>query len=176
DAPELVLGRRVGADGRTRAYLAGRTVAVGELRAIGGALLAFYGQHEHRKLTLAAAQLEILDGLCGPEHAAALSACAHEHEAVRRAEERLQELRGLAGLAGRPRALLIESEDLAGELRDYGDRAAGLALEGVPAELTGEGGSLEALEERIAALERLARKHGGSVGAVLEYAQRARAR
>ena len=28
-------------------------------------LLAFYGQHEHRKLTLASAQLEILDAFCG---------------------------------------------------------------------------------------------------------------
>ena len=71
DAEELVLARRVGADGRTRAYLNGRTVAVADLRRIGEALLSFYGQHEHRKLTLAAAQLEILDGFCGPAQAAA---------------------------------------------------------------------------------------------------------
>ncbi len=32
---------------------------------------SFYGQHEHRKLTLAAAQLQILDGLCGPDQRAA---------------------------------------------------------------------------------------------------------
>ena len=32
--------------------------------------------------------------------------------------------------------------------------------------------SLEALEARLAAVERLVRKHGGSVGAVLEYASR----
>src|ERR1019366_6191968 len=57
DASEIVLARRVGADGRTRAYLNGRTVAVGDLRDIGATLLAFYGQHDHRKLTLSAAQL-----------------------------------------------------------------------------------------------------------------------
>ena len=57
DAQELMLARRVGADGRTRAYLDGRAAAVAELRDLGGALLAFYGQHEHRKLTLSAAQL-----------------------------------------------------------------------------------------------------------------------
>ncbi len=75
DAEEVVLARRVGADGRTRAYLNGRTVAVGDLRVIGEALLSFYGQHEHRKLTLAAAQLEILDGFCGPAQAARRAAC-----------------------------------------------------------------------------------------------------
>src|SRR5580693_4728228 len=59
DAHELVLARRVGSDGRTRAYLNGRSATVGELRDVGAALLAFYGQHEHRKLTLSGAQLEI---------------------------------------------------------------------------------------------------------------------
>jgi DNA repair protein RecN (Recombination protein N) len=32
DASELVLARRVGVDGRTRAYLGGRSIGVGELR------------------------------------------------------------------------------------------------------------------------------------------------
>src|SRR3984957_19152896 len=36
DAEELVLARRVSADGRTRAYLGGRSAGVGELREIGG--------------------------------------------------------------------------------------------------------------------------------------------
>ena len=63
DAEEVVLARRVGADGRTRAYVNGRSAAVGDLRALGELLVAFYGQHEHRKLTLSAAQLQILDGL-----------------------------------------------------------------------------------------------------------------
>jgi DNA repair protein RecN (Recombination protein N) len=67
DAEDLVLARRVGADGRTRAYLGGRSATVGDLREAGEALLAFYGQHEHRRLTLASAQLEILDAFCGAE-------------------------------------------------------------------------------------------------------------
>src|SRR5271165_5335213 len=77
DAGELVLARRVGSDGRTRAYLNGRSAAVGELRDLAGSLVSFYGQHEHRKLTLAAAQLQILDGLCGPEQALRLRNAAH---------------------------------------------------------------------------------------------------
>src|SRR3954465_3477263 len=67
DADELVLARRVSAEGRTRAYLGGRAATAADLRDAGGALLSFYGQHEHRKLMLASAQLEILDGFAGPE-------------------------------------------------------------------------------------------------------------
>src|SRR4051812_17270857 len=69
DAEELVLARRVSAEGRTRAYLNGRSLGVGELRDLAGGLISFYGQHEHRKLTLASAQLDVLDGFCGPEQA-----------------------------------------------------------------------------------------------------------
>jgi DNA repair protein RecN (Recombination protein N) len=271
DAEELTLARRVGTDGRTRAYLGGRSASVGELRDVGAALLAFYGQHEHRKLTLSGAQLEILDGHCDGEHAARLRACAHAFARTRLLEERLQELRelssqrereldllayelaeidalapdereheqllaarerlrrldalctaagagaealspesgeangavqlaataagGLDALAGvdpsldalaeRMRALVIESGDLAGELRAYCERAGADALDGVlcgrsvdggvPGE-SGSGSSLDALERRLDAIERLARKHGGSVRAVLEFAVGARAR
>jgi DNA repair protein RecN (Recombination protein N) len=250
DAEEIVLARRVGEDGRTRAYLNGRTVTVGELRDLGGRLLSFYGQHEHRKLTLATAQLEILDELCGPEQAPRLRACARtyaetrrltseledteelaaarereldllehelreidaasleelEHDELLATRERLRRLDGLRSAAGagvealvpdapetpgavqlvaaaatsldalvgvdprldslaeRLRALVIEAQDLAGELSGYGE------------EISGEEVSLDAVEERLAAIERLARKHGGTVDAVLEYATRARAR
>ncbi|HEX7610079.1 MAG TPA: DNA repair protein RecN [Solirubrobacteraceae bacterium] len=266
DAQEVVLARRVGADGRTRAYLGGRSASVGDLRDVGGSLLAFYGQHEHRKLTLAAAQLQVLDGACGEEHAEHLRACAVAFARTRALEERLGELQELAaqrereldlleyelgeidalapderereqllaarerlrrldalraaaaagvdalepessgrseqsgagaaqvlaaaagqleGLAGvdpaldalaeRMRALIIESQDLAGELRDYGERAGVDGLESLQAE--GDGAiTLDALEVRLEALERLMRKHGGSIAAVLEFAAGARAR
>src|SRR4051812_2764431 len=69
DDEELVLARRVTAEGRTRAYVGGRSATAADLRDIGGALLSFYGQHESRKLMLASAQLEILDGFCGAAQA-----------------------------------------------------------------------------------------------------------
>src|SRR5207247_5839749 len=50
DAEEVVLARRVSAEGRTRAYINGRSASAGDLCDLGGDLLAFYGQHEHRKL------------------------------------------------------------------------------------------------------------------------------
>jgi DNA repair protein RecN (Recombination protein N) len=68
-AEELVLARRVWPDGRTRAYVCGRSATVGDLRELGGRLLSFYGQHEHRKLMLATAQLDVLDAFCGSEQA-----------------------------------------------------------------------------------------------------------
>jgi len=273
DAHELVLARRVSADGRTRAYLGGRSATVGELRDVGAALLSFYGQHEHRKLTLAGAQLDILDGLCAGEHSALLHGCAQAFAHTRQLEQRLLELRELAGgrereldllayelaeidaiapderehelllaarerlrsldalrsaagagadalapdasasgglgeslgaaqlaaaaaarmdalagvdpaldaLAERMRALVIESQDLAAELRDYCERAGTLGLASSPEreDAPGQRGadvSLDALEERLSAIERLTRKHGGSVQAVLEYAAQARAR
>jgi DNA repair protein RecN (Recombination protein N) len=263
DAEELVLARRVGADGRTRAYLNGRTASVSALRDIASALLSFYGQHEHRKLTLAGAQLQILDGLCGEPHEQSLRACAEAFARTRELERRMEELRelssqrereldlleyelgeidaiapevqeheqllavrerlrrldalcaaaggaaealapeaaeisagtqalagalgGLDAVAGvdptldrlgeRVRGLIIESQELAGELRDYTERAASLALEGA-GDRHGDGVevSLDGIEERLAGIERLARKHGGSIQAVLDFAAGARAR
>jgi DNA repair protein RecN (Recombination protein N) len=91
----------------------------------------------------------------------------------------------LDALTERMRAVIIESHDLAGELREYCEQAGTYGLDedagaqdsqdARPSHL-GPGASLDALEERLAAVERLARKHGGSITAVLEYALRARAR
>jgi len=263
DDAELVLARRVGADGRTRAYLNGRSATVADVREIAVPLLAFYGQHEHRKLTLATAQLEILDGLCGSGHAERLHACAEAFARVRKIERDLAELaelsaqrereldllefelgeidalapregeheqllalrerlrhrdalqaaagraaealapdadgdagtvRALAAavaeldvvagldpalddLAERVRGVALESEDLARELRGHVERAGAPEQDVALAAFADRGEvSLDAVEERMSALERLMRKHGASVAAVLEFAEDARAR
>jgi DNA repair protein RecN (Recombination protein N) len=106
DAGELVLARRVGVDGRTRAYLGGRSIPVGELRELAAAVLSFYGQHEHRRLMLAAAQLEILDGSCGPEQGLRRAACAAAWAALRDARAELERLAELAGARERQLDLL----------------------------------------------------------------------
>jgi DNA repair protein RecN (Recombination protein N) len=252
DAEDLVLARRVSAEGRTRAYLGGRSATVTDLRDIGSELIAFYGQHEHRRLMLASAQLEILDGFCGAEHLARRAAVAALWGRTRELDASLVELReragardreldllefelgeieaaapdeaeevallaardrlrhvealraaalgaaeaaapeadadggvgvvallaaggaGLDGVAGvdgtldglaeRWRTLAYEADDLAGELRRYVD-----GLEAEP-------GALDATEDRLAVLERLKRKHGGTIAAVLGHAERCRAR
>jgi len=246
DAEEIVLARRVSAEGRTRAYLGGRSATAADLRDVGGRLVSFYGQHEHRKLTLAAAQLEILDGFCGPDQAErrtrlavaygrgralegelealraragardreldllewelgeieAAAPSVEEDAALAGERERLRHLEGLRGAAGRAvealvgdegigasatlagassalesmggvdptldalaarvGALWVEADDVAGELRRYGED-----IEGSP-------GRLEEVEERLAQLDRLKRKHGGTIAAVLAHAEQCR--
>ena len=63
----------------------------------------------------------------------------------------------LDAIAERVRAVTVELDDAASALRSY--------LEGVEA----EPGRLETVEERLHALDRLKRKHGGSVEAVLAH-------
>ncbi len=90
---EVVLGRRVSASGRTAAFVAGRAASAADLKLLGGRLLAFYGQHEHRKLTIASAQVEILDGFAGPEHLALRERYRDSHREALRLEAELAELR-----------------------------------------------------------------------------------
>jgi DNA repair protein RecN (Recombination protein N) len=129
DAEEIVLARRVWPDGRTRAYVCGRSATVGDLRDLGSRLVAFYGQHEHRKLMLGAAQLDILDAHCGAEQLARRAEVARAYEEVRRLQARTDELRELAGARER------ELDLLAFELREIDaaapseEEAAALALE-----------------------------------------------
>jgi DNA repair protein RecN (Recombination protein N) len=249
DATEVVLARRVGADGRTRAYLGSRAASVGDLRAVGERLLAFYGQHEHRKLALASSQLEVLDGFCGPAQRDRRERCARAHAEARALRGRLAELGELAGARERELDLLEfelreieeadpgaeEGDELAAErerlrhlealraaalgaaealapesggpgagfLLAEADRGAG-SVEGVDPQLdalferlrglrfdaddlAGElrryeegveapAGRLEEVEERLALLARLERKHGGSLAAVLAHAERCRLR
>ena len=62
---EVVLARRVSPEGRTRAYVQGRSATAADLRELGGRLVAFFGQHEHRRLTVASVQLDLQPLLLG---------------------------------------------------------------------------------------------------------------
>ena len=244
---EIVLARRVSAEGRSRAFVQGRSATAADLQALGGRLVAFFGQHEHRRLTLASAQLDLLDGFCGREQLELRASLAAAHGRMRELERALAELReragtrdrdldllafeieeieeldpseeekeslvaersrlrqldgllaaagagaeaiapsgdepgvaallagseslaqGVAGadreldaLAERLAALRLEAEDLGAELRRYAD-----SLEAEP-------GRLDVVEERLELYDRLERKHGGSVAAVLAHAERCR--
>jgi DNA repair protein RecN (Recombination protein N) len=245
---EIVLARRISAEGRTRAYVQGRSATAGDLRELGGRLVSFFGQHEHRKLTVASAQLDLLDGFCGDGHLALRGRVGEAHGRVRGLRAELDELRGRAGtrdrdldllrfelaeieevgptveeedaltaerarlrevdglraaaaggaealapadgdggaaqllaaaerladavdgadpeldaLAERLRGLRLEAEDLGGELRRY--------LDGIDADPQ----RLEHVEARLSEYDRLTRKHGGTVEAVLAHAERCRA-
>jgi DNA repair protein RecN (Recombination protein N) len=252
DAEEIVLARRVWPDGRTRAYVCGRAATQADLQELGGRLLSFYGQHEHRKLMLSTAQLELLDAYIGPDQQALRDGLRTAYERVRELEGRAAELCELAGardreldllsfelseieaaapteaeqaalgaerdrlrhqealvcaatvaahgltpeagvgatelladaagqlehvaaldprlraLAERLEALRYESEDVTAELRGYLAELDGGADAGA--------GRLEEVEERLALLARLERKHGGTIADVLAHADRCRAR
>ena len=103
---ELVLGRRVGADGRTRAFVQGRSASAADLRELGSRLVAFYGQHEHRKLVLGSAQLEALDAFCGPEHLRERRVFAAVRERAMALGRQLEEARLRAGTRDRDLDLL----------------------------------------------------------------------
>ncbi len=109
-AQEIVLARRVWPDGRTRAYVCGRAATVADLQELGGRLLAFYGQHEHRKLMLQTAQLDVLDAYCGSDALAARAELRVAHDRTREIEHGADELRVLAG--ARERELDLVSFEL----------------------------------------------------------------
>ncbi|MCP9486353.1 MAG: AAA family ATPase [Gaiellaceae bacterium MAG52_C11] len=67
DEAGLVLGRRVFADGRTRAYAWGRAIAREDLAAATERLLAMSGQFEQRRLAQPSYQLDVLDAYAGEE-------------------------------------------------------------------------------------------------------------
>ena len=69
DEPRLVVARRVGADGRARAYAWGRSVAREDLVAATERLLALSGQFAQRRLARPSHQLELLDAFVGPDQA-----------------------------------------------------------------------------------------------------------
>ena len=245
---EIVLARRVSAEGRSRAFVQGRSATAADLQALGGRMVAFFGQHEHRRLTLASAQLDLLDGFCGGDQLELRARVGAAHTQMRQLESALAELRERAGtrnrdldllafeieeieeldpseeekvslvaersrlrqldgllaaagagaeaitpsgdelgvaallagteslasavegadaeldaLAERVSALRLEAEDVGAELRRYADS------------LAAEPGRLDVVEERLELYDRLERKHGGSVVAVLAHAERCRA-
>jgi DNA repair protein RecN (Recombination protein N) len=170
-AEEIVLARRVWPDGRTRSYVCGRSATVADLRELGSALLSFYGQHEHRKLMLSTAQLEVLDAHCGVEHLALRERVGRAHSRVRELQARAEELRELAGARERELDLLafelgeIEaarpSEQEAAELAAERERlrhldtlrsAASAASEAVNPEADGRGAA-ELLAQAVGELQ-----------------------
>src|SRR5262249_51552294 len=244
---ELVLGRRVSSSGRTSAFVGGRSGSAPDLQLLGSRLLAFYGQHEHRKLTLAGAQLETLDGFAGEEHLERRRSYRAAHSEVVRIERELAEIReregmrerdldilryeleeietakpdsaeeaelapererlrhaealrgaasealagvgggdqegGAAELVGAAESALAGQEGVDKALDELGERTRGLSVElrELAAELRAyadgieaEPGRLEQVEERLDVLDRLKRKHGGSIESVLAHAERCR--
>src|SRR5665811_935641 len=127
-AEEIALGRRVSASGRTAAFLAGRAATAAALKLLGGRLLAFYGQHEHRKLTISSAQTEVLDGFVGAGHLALRERYREAHRECGRLAAELAELRERDGSRERDLDLyryeLSEIEEVAPDPADEAELSA----------------------------------------------------
>ena len=85
---ECVLRRVVGSDGRSRAYVNGRSVAIQSLRELGELLVDVHGQLEFQSLTRRGQQRRLLDeaGGLGAEVAAVGAAFRDWHELSRERE------------------------------------------------------------------------------------------
>ena len=67
DGNELILGRSVSQEGRSRAIVGGRTTPIGVLNEIGQQLVVVHGQSDQIRLRSATAQREALDRFAGVE-------------------------------------------------------------------------------------------------------------
>lgn len=94
---ELILGRRVSGSGRTTAFIAGRAASAGDLRLLTSRLIAFYGQHEHRRLTIASAQTAMVDAAGDRSHAGLVEDYRGCWRRFRGAEAELDALNGEEG-------------------------------------------------------------------------------
>jgi DNA repair protein RecN (Recombination protein N) len=174
DEPGLVLASRIFADGRTRAYAWGRSVAREDLAAAAERLIAMSGQFEQRRLARPAYQLDVLDAYCGEEQLARrrdarrgwreLAAARKRHDELTSGaaaeEARLRELAALVeateGLEpGGEDALRTERERLR-HVTELAEGAARAAEAIAPDEGQGAAALAAVAERSLAPLERLA--------------------
>jgi DNA repair protein RecN (Recombination protein N) len=174
DEEGIVLARRIGSEGRTRAYAWGRSAAREDVAALGERLLAMSGQFEQRRLAQPSYQLSVLDAFCGEEQLRRraqarivwreLAAARRRHEELTRgavaAEARLAELRALVedteGMeAGDEEALREERERLR-HLTELVEGASAAAASLDPEEGEGAAALTAAAERSLAHVERLA--------------------
>ncbi|MEN8584321.1 DNA repair protein RecN [Arthrobacter sp. KBS0703] len=109
---ELLLARRLGADGRSRAFLGGRGAPVGVLAEIGESLVVVHGQSDQIRLKGSAAQREALDRFAGENLAAALASFQELYGSWKSSQAELESLRSAA------RDRLREAESLEAALAE----------------------------------------------------------
>ena len=147
---ELILRRVQFGDGRTRAFVNDQPLSAQALKTLGAALVEIHGQHDERALVDAAAHRRLLDAFAGLDsqageverlwnerraHAGAVAAHRAEVERAQRQADFLRhavdELKRLAPEASEEatladkRAIMMQAEKVAGELRDAHDAVAG---------------------------------------------------
>lgn len=170
DVGELLVRRRVTADGRSRCVLDGEMATVGALTERIGPLVDLLGQHEHQALLSAASHVGYLDRWIGEPAAEAAAAYRDARAAYRAAiaeaqdvERRLAEaernadyLRFMASEIEAVDPQPREDDELASRLPalQHAERLAE-AADAAARSLRGDGGAMDRLAEAAAALARV---------------------
>jgi len=119
DDGSLILARTVSAEGRSRAFLGGRSVPVGVVSELAEGLLAVHGQSDQQRLSRPAEQRRALDRYAGAGHLALLDRYREAHQRWRQLtadlERRHTQARELAQAADVLRHGLGEIEAVAPE-------------------------------------------------------------
>jgi DNA repair protein RecN (Recombination protein N) len=119
---DLLLARRVFADGRTRAYAWGRSVAREDVAAVAERLVAMSGQFEQRRLARPSYQLDVLDRFAGDQQQQRRRELRDAWRALLSARRRLDQVtRDAAAEAARVeelRALVTDARGLAADAED----------------------------------------------------------
>ncbi|TAM77865.1 DNA repair protein RecN [bacterium] len=137
----VVISREIASvGGKSSARVNGRPVAIAQVRALGGRLIEYVGQHEQQRLTESVYQADLLDRYAGGEALA-------ERARVRAAYECVSALR-------HERVVLEESEATALQQRDYAEFAVREIREVRPQ--TGEDDALRGRREFLSNVERIA--------------------
>jgi DNA repair protein RecN (Recombination protein N) len=181
DDGSLILARTISAEGRSRAYLGGRSVPVGVVAELAEGLLAVHGQTDQLRLTRPAEQRRALDRYAGADHLELLDRYRQAHARWRelaadldrrRSSARelaqaadvlrhgLDEIAAVAPEPGEDETLDVQAKRLADAdaLRAAADEAR-LALVG---DVTGDFGGEDAPQDATAALAVAERALAGS--------------
>ncbi|SDG10430.1 DNA replication and repair protein RecN [Blastococcus aurantiacus] len=96
DDGSLILARTISAEGRSRAFLGGRSVPVGVVSELAESLLAVHGQTDQLRLSRPAEQRRALDRYAGTEHLALIDRYREAHDRWRAAAAELDRRRSQA--------------------------------------------------------------------------------
>jgi len=166
---ELVVRRRVSADGRSRCTLDGGLATVSELSERVGPLVDLHGQHEHQALLSSSTHVGYLDRWAGPKVASALASYREARIAYREAVSARDELAAEIARAHTDAdylAFIVQEIDrvdpLSGEDDALRERLPALQNAGRLADsaaeatrlMRGEGGALDTLGEALDELDK----------------------
>jgi len=173
DDAEVVVARRVPAEGRARALVDGQVASREGVAAFVGGLVRFSGQHEQRRLVGPTAQMAILDAFAGPDAVALEARLRGMRRGLAQLDRQVEEARERRERAEHEREALerlvltqdpfedpavLEPMDIAvSEERAEAERLAGAAASAIALlDGDGEGGALTATGQAMRAIEQAA--------------------